>query len=71
VVAEAQAATFPSKAAMRRKRATALSPLSGHFICTEQCLLLGVSRTWRLHCEMSAYDPADIINRQYHHRFLS
>src|SRR5262249_17779790 len=35
---------------------------AGEFIssdrgCSTQCLLLGVKRTWRLHCEMSAHNP--------------
>jgi hypothetical protein len=30
---------------------------SGHAAYIVECLLLGVKRTWRLHCEMSAYDP--------------
>jgi hypothetical protein len=31
--------------------------LSGHSYRTHQCPLWGVKRTWRLHREMSAYDP--------------
>ena len=34
-----------------------LLALSGHFGRTSQCLLLGIKRTWRLRCEMSANDP--------------
>ena len=29
--------------------------LSRHAACTDECPLSGVERTWRLHCEMSAY----------------
>src|SRR5215831_12778294 len=37
-----------------------MSPLlaqSGHFFLHRKCPLSGVKRTWRLHCEMFAYDP--------------
>src|SRR4029077_6084826 len=29
----------------------------GHSRAVDQCPLSGVKRTWRLHCEMAAYDP--------------
>jgi hypothetical protein len=34
-----------------------LLALNGHRFARRQCLLLGVKQTWRLHCEMSAFDP--------------
>jgi hypothetical protein len=30
---------------------------SGHYVRGSECPLLGVKRTLRLHCEMSAFDP--------------
>jgi hypothetical protein len=34
-----------------------LLALNGHSSNTTECPLLGIKRTWRVRCEMSAYDP--------------
>src|SRR5262245_30375220 len=56
--------TFPcnflSKINLSVNRAAVQCPLlalSGHRLVHCKCPLSGVKRTWRLRCEMSAYDP--------------
>jgi heterodisulfide reductase subunit A-like polyferredoxin len=47
----------PRNAAVLCSFGVSCATLSGHCKIDVQCPLLGVKRTCRLHCEMSAYDP--------------
>ena len=41
---------------------------SGHQTTSRQCPLLGVKRTWRLHCEVSAYDLGCVKTQKFEKR---
>src|SRR5262249_47260562 len=65
---------FPRTYATPRQRKVNSDELllaqSGHPRRALQCPLSGVKRTWRLHCEMSAYDPKGTTNHAHDGRLL-
>src|SRR5262249_57635497 len=52
-------AARPCRRGHRVRLRCPLMALSGYFNLGPECPLLGVKRTWRLQCEMSAFDAVD------------